>query len=168
MVFIFYKSELNLYKSIVIGEIIMRKFSVALAFVTVFFLVFPASPSIATANPSRSSVIYASGDNANSLGTWIYGFWKNGTWVPLSTLSPMYNSRVFSLAVLGSDVYTGGFSCDSSGVSVPGYWKNGTWISLPALSKTNYSEYPPLQSNRTQKTSGVQTREIRRSFSLLI
>ena len=74
-----------------------------------------------------STYIAASG--WNSLGT---GYWKNKSWVGL-TSPPGYSSgNVGSIFVVGNDVYVPGYCLDTnrSNNMVPGYWQNGTWSNL--------------------------------------
>jgi hypothetical protein len=69
------------------------------------------STSPKTSDPAGPS-IYAGGYT----GSGIPGYWNNGSWVSLSSLSSN-GSRVNGIAVSGSDIYSGGWSMNGSGVS---------------------------------------------------
>jgi hypothetical protein len=73
--------------------------------------------------------VYAGGYSTDADGRIIAGYWNNGDWVALPSLSTN-GSFVYGLHVEGADVYAAGISRDGSGMNVAGYWKNGEWNAL--------------------------------------
>ena len=57
------------------------------------------------------------------------GYWKNGTWNPLTnSYDAAKSATVYVLVVVGTDIYAGGSSKDD--IEKAGYWLNNTWHPL--------------------------------------
>ena len=83
--------------------------------------------------------MYAGGYRKNSSGVCIAGYWKNGSWVGLTSIDETRDSFVTSIVVAQGHVYAAGYCVNSSGVFIAGYWFDGTWIGLGVENSIAYS-----------------------------
>ena len=68
------------------------------------------------------------------------GYWKNGTWVSLSTNGSANGAYAHSMTVDSvGNIYVGGYRWGYDG-QIAGYWTNGTWTGLSTPTYTTYSE----------------------------
>lgn len=75
-------------------------------------------------------IVYAVGFSSNAAGKPVPGYWKDGSWNKLSTLSGG-GGHASTITASSGDLYIGGYCVDSGGVTVPGYWKNEVWTPFP-------------------------------------
>lgn len=77
--------------------------------------------------------VYAGGyaGNANNANICAPGYWKDGSWVSLTPLSPSLDSMVQTIAVSGTDVYAAGYTTYERDLyCLPCVWQNANLFGL--------------------------------------